>query len=270
MKWLLNALSSSVGRKFVMAITGLLLCGFLVAHLAGNLLLWVSDQAYNDYAHKLHEQALLLAVAETGLFALFIIHIVFAFQLTIGNTLARGTGYANQKAKGEGYGFGFGRPDTWMAISGTLVLGYICLHLIDFKFELRGEGFYNDAHGNELLPAAKAEALLKSSTSTIGYLAGIIFLTLHLMHGVPSLFQSLGIYHKKYNGLIKVAGLLFAISMGVGFGSFLLWAHSRPPSTPEAVHVKPAAQRGHVAESAAEIHEAESAAETPKPAEAAK
>ena len=242
MKWLLNALSSSVGRKFVMAITGLLLCGFLVAHLAGNLLLWVSAEAYNDYAHKLHEQALLLAVAETGLFALFIIHIVLAFRLTIGNNSARGQGYAVQKAKGEGDGFGFGRPDTWMAISGTIVLGYICLHLIDFKFELRGSQFYEDAHGNELLPAAKAEALLKTGTSTIGYLAGIVFLTLHLMHGIPSLFQSLGINHKKYNDLIRKSGLLIAVAIGAGFASFLFWAHSRPPAKPEAVHLKPAAE----------------------------
>lgn len=269
MKWLLNALSSSVGRKFVMAITGLLLCGFLLAHLAGNLLLWVSADAYNQYAHKLHEQALLLAVAETGLFALFIIHILLAFRLTIGNSLARGPGYAVQKAKGEGDGFGFGRPDTWMAISGTIVLGYICLHLVDFKFELRGDGFYKDAHGEELLPAAKAEALLKSATSTIGYLAGIVFLTLHLMHGVPSLFQSLGINHKKYNDLIRKSGLLFAIAMGAGFGSLLFWAHSQPPAKSESVPMKAAVNPTHKAESLPET-EPETAKADAAPAEAAK
>lgn len=223
MKWLLNALSSSVGRKFVMAITGLLLCGFLVVHLAGNLLLLVGADAYNDYAHKLHSQGPLLAVAETGLFGLFIAHIVLAFKLTVGNKLARGQNYAVQQAKGDGDGFGFGRPDTWMAVSGAIVLGYIVLHLIDFKLQLRGDISYEG-----LTPYDKALAILRTPLSAIGYLAGFVFLGLHLMHGVPSLFQTLGISHKKYNNLIRIAGLLFVIALVVGNVVLVGWANTRP------------------------------------------
>lgn len=229
MKWLLNALTSSIGRKFVMAITGLLLCGFLVVHLAGNLLLLVGAQAYNDYAHNLHKQEGLLMIAETGLFALFIIHIVIAFKLTVGNRLARGRGYAIQQHKGEGDGVGFGRPDTWMALSGVVVLGYIILHLIDFKFQLRPDVAYAG-----LEPFDKAVAILKTPLSAVGYLAGFAFLGLHLMHGIPSLFQTLGLHHKKYNGLIRLAGLLFVIGLVLGNALIVGWANSRLETAPDA------------------------------------
>jgi len=206
-----------------MAITGLLLCGFLVVHLAGNLLLLVGAEAYNDYAKKLHDQGALLAVAETGLFALFIMHIVLAFKLTVGNKIARGQNYAVQQFKGEGDGFGFGRPDTWMAVSGAVVLGYIVLHLIDFKLQLRGDISYAG-----LTPYDKALAILRTPLSAIGYLAGFVFLGLHLMHGLPSLFQTLGLNHKKYNNLIRVGGLLFVVALVVGNAVIVGWANTRP------------------------------------------
>ena len=88
-KWIMTLLSSSLGQKFVMGITGLLLCSFLVVHLAGNLLVYVGADAYNSYAHDLHSM-LLLPVAETGLFLLLFAHIALAFKLT--SEFARDTG----------------------------------------------------------------------------------------------------------------------------------------------------------------------------------
>src|SRR5262249_49844808 len=73
--WLTRAFSSSIGKKLVMAVTGLGLCGFLVVHLAGNLLLYAGEKPYDDYAHSLHAQAALLLVAEIGLLLLFVGHI---------------------------------------------------------------------------------------------------------------------------------------------------------------------------------------------------
>lgn len=232
MKWLLNALSSSLGRKFVMAITGLLLCGFLVAHLAGNLLLWAGADVYNGYAHKLHEQAALLLVAEIGLFALFAVHIVLAFRLTGGNRIARGQEYAVKQNKGEGDGVGWGRPDSFMFISGLVILGFLILHLSDFKF--------NDGDG--LAPFDKARAVLRTPLRTAGYLTGFLFLFLHLLHGVASTFQTLGINHKKYNQLIKIVGVLFSASVCIGFASCVgwAWAFTGAPSTTPAPAVEQA------------------------------
>lgn len=227
MGWLLRALSTSVGRKFVMAITGLLLCGFLVAHLAGNLLLYVGAQQYNEYAHALHKNEALLMVAESGLFALFIAHIVIAFQISAENRAARKVGYAMSQSKQEGrYAADGSRPDSWMLATGIVVLGFLVLHLIDFKFEKRQEpGLYKGANGQPVQPAEKAANLLKTPITRIGYGIGCLFLIFHLAHGFQSAFQTLGANHPKYTPLIKLVSLLFAIAIGVGFALFpLVWS----------------------------------------------
>ncbi len=259
MKWLLNALASSVGRKFVMAITGLLLCGFLVVHLAGNLWLLVGPEAYNKYAKNLHDLGPLLAVAETGLFGLFLAHIALAFKLTIGNKQARGQQYAVQNFKGEGDGVGFGRPDTWMAVSGAIVLGYIVLHLIDFKLQLRSDIAYAG-----LTPYDKALAILRTPLSAIGYLAGFVFLGLHLMHGIPSLFQTLGICHKKYNNLIRIGGLLFVFALVLGNVVLVGWANTR--LSDKSAVTKPASKN---AAATSDVAEAPKSDAVEKPAAAA-
>lgn len=265
MKWLLNALASSVGRKFVMAITGLLLCGFLVVHLAGNLKLLAGAESYNTYAENLHSLGPILAVAEIGLFALFIIHIVLAFKLTVGNKLARGQQYAVQNFKGDGDGVGFGRPDTWMAVSGAIVLGYIVLHLIDFKLQLRSDVAYAG-----LTPYDKALAILKTPLSAIGYTAGFVFLGLHLMHGVPSLFQTLGICHKKYNNLIRVGGLLFVIGLVTGNVILVGWANTRPATSAASKKIDaPAKADAETAKPETDSKPDEAKTEAEKPVEAA-
>lgn len=241
MSWLMKALSTSVGRKFVMAITGLLLCGFLVAHLAGNLLLYVGAQAYNDYAHALHKQAGLLAVAEVGLFLLFVAHIVIALQVSAENKLARSVGYVMRQSKQEGRNADEKwRPDSWMLFTGIAVLAFVILHLIDFRLELRASSFY-EANGAKLEPFDKAKALLSWSNSitVIGYSLGCLFLGMHLSHGFQSAFQTLGLNHPKYTPTIKLVSLLFAALIGFGFASFpLLWAnqnHSSSPVPPPSV-----------------------------------
>jgi succinate dehydrogenase / fumarate reductase cytochrome b subunit len=227
----MNALSTSVGRKVVMSITGLLLCGFLVVHLAGNLLLYAGDdgKTYNEYAHALHKNTGLLMIAETGLFALFIAHIVIALQVSAENRAARKVGYAMTRSKQEGrYVLEGFRPDTWMLATGMIVLGFLMLHLIDFKMEWRSAVFY-EANGQKLEPFDKAKALLSTSNmlTIFGYAVGSFALLAHLAHGFQSAFQTLGINHPKYTPLIKLVGLLFAIAIGVGFATFpLIWAWS--------------------------------------------
>lgn len=248
MRWLLNALSTSVGRKVVMSITGLLLCGFLVAHLAGNLLLYVPDggHSYNEYAHALHKQAALLAIAEIGLFGLFIAHIVIALQVSAENRAARKVGYAVTRSKQEGRIAMEGlRPDTWMLATGIIVLGFLILHLMDFKLELRDKAFYTTEAGGKLEPFDKAMRLLSSSNliTIVGYTFGSLMLLAHLAHGFQSAFQTLGINHPKYTPLIKLVGLVFAIVIGVGFASFPILGFFRgaPPSPrPPVTNLTPA------------------------------
>ena len=208
-----------------MAITGLLLCGFLVAHLAGNLLLPAGGTLFNDYAKKLHENEGLLMVAETGLFAIFVLHLYLAFSLTGGNVMARGKGYAVTESKREDT-ISKARPDKWMIGSGIVLLIYICLHLFDFKLHRLGmdDELTRLAGGSEAVTTEVAIHVLKSPVTMIGYAAGFVFLFAHLSHGVSSAFQSLGISHPKYNSLIRYGGLAFAGLISIGFFVVLGWA----------------------------------------------
>jgi succinate dehydrogenase cytochrome b subunit len=217
LRWFFRLLSSSIGQKFVMAITGLLLCGFLVAHLEGNLLLFASAEKYNAYAHFLHSQELLLMVAETGLFLLFFAHIYLAFSTAWGNVRGRVNHYAVKQSKLPS-GLMATRPSTWMFASGAVVLGFVILHLIDMKFQARPDITYLDEH-NPNAPYTNALAVLGNPISRVVYTLGVIVLGFHLAHGVSSAFQSLGLNHPKYTPLIKWIGLLFAFAITVGFAS---------------------------------------------------
>jgi len=211
-------LASSIGKKVQMGISGLLLCGFLVAHLGGNLLLYLPDdgKAYNEYAHALHSQKLLLPVAEIGLVLLFAWHLLLAFTTNKDNTDARPVGYALQRSKQEQGPISQPASSVMMA-TGVVVLLFVLLHLADFKFELRNAG----PAGEE--PYAKAVRLLKDPITCIGYILGTLVLGYHVLHGFQSAFQSLGLNHPKYTPLIKQASFAFAILVGLGFASLPLW-----------------------------------------------
>src|SRR5690606_9736103 len=125
--WLTAALNSSVGKKFVMGGTGLFLCVFLVIHLAGNLLLYVGAESYNHYAHTLHSNPALIAVAEVILYAAFIVHIALAVKSHFANRAARGHEYALKQTKRSDRAVNVAgmTPDTTMFVTGAVVFGFL-------------------------------------------------------------------------------------------------------------------------------------------------
>ena len=218
--WLLRLLSSSIGQKFVMGLTGLLLCGFLVAHLAGNLLLFAGAKPFNDYAHALHAQWELLAVAEAGLLLLFVAHVYLAFATTIGNYKARTESYVLKQTKVPGRIIG---ANSWMFASGAVVLGFVILHLIDLRFAgLRSSIKYLEESDPEA-PFRNTVAVLSNPISRAVYFVGVIILGVHLSHGFASAFQSLGLNHPKYTPLIKILGKIFAVVIAIGFASIVVF-----------------------------------------------
>ena len=218
----MKVLSSSIGKKFLMGITGLLLCGFLAVHLSGNLLLFASSDAYNRYAHTLHAREELLLIAEVGLFALFVVHIVLAFQTARINNRGRQVSYAMKETKILDRNLVAPlSPENWMVWSGIVVLGFLVLHLADFTFELRLRGSESEE------PFDKAVRLLKDPISATVYVLGSIVLGFHVSHGVYSAFRSLGATHPKYSGFIKWFGVVFAVAIAIGFASFPFWAAFR-------------------------------------------
>ena len=227
MSLLVKALSSSVGKKFVMGFTGLLLCGFLVAHLAGNLLLYVGPDAYNKYAHTLHSQPAILFGVEIVLYALFVTHILLALRVTQENRSARGHAYAIKKSKLEAAPHTTSspvHPEAWMFTSGAIVLFFLLVHLLQFTWEKWP--WFTTPTGEE--PFAKAIRILNDNFTAGVYLIGVIILGIHLWHGFASAFQSLGITHPKYAAAIKWIGVLFASVIAVGFASFVFFARMAP------------------------------------------
>jgi succinate dehydrogenase / fumarate reductase, cytochrome b subunit len=219
LRWFFRLLSSSIGQKFVMGITGLLLCGFLAAHLAGNLLLFAGAEWFNDYAHKLHEQWELVAVAEAGLVVLFLAHIYLAFATSFGNAQARDEQYAIKQPKVRGRVIG---ANTWMFASGAVVLGFVLLHLVDLRLGLRpGMKYLHESDPSA--PFKNTLMILSNPVSRVFYTIGAIILGIHLSHGFASAFQSLGLNHPKYMRLIKIVGLLFSVAIAVGFASIALF-----------------------------------------------
>ena len=206
LNWLARVLSSSIGRKTGMAISGLLLTGFVITHLLGNLSLLQSNAAFNAYAQKLEDLGPLLWVAEIGLAGLFLFHIVLALMVSLRNKSARSVGYRVSKDTGQAT-----VGSKTMRISGIVLLIFLIIHILDFRFKkLIG------AEGSEDL----ANLVVERVTSPLGltiYLLGAILLGFHLSHGFKSAFQTLGFRNNKFNGAIQCLGYALAIGLALGF-----------------------------------------------------
>jgi succinate dehydrogenase / fumarate reductase cytochrome b subunit len=206
LRWIGNALASSVGKKLVMGLTGLLLVGFLVEHLHGNLKLYEGDgEGFNEYVDYLQGFGPLLLIAEVGLAALFLCHIFLAIRLTLENRQARDERYVVRSNRGKET---FGSVS--MFVTGALLLGYIIKHLLDFRF---ADGFFDDPKG------AVMSTLHQPGTAFI-YVVASIVLGIHLSHGFRSAFQSLGASHPKLDPILERAGWGIAVFFALGFGSF--------------------------------------------------
>ena len=216
MSWILNALASSVGRKLVMALTGLFLAVFLVIHLAGNFLLYAGAGPYDAYAHTLHSQKAFLIFSEVLLYGAFAAHIYLAFRLTKDNWGARKKLYReNRDKRDDRIGAGWIAPEKWMLFSGLIVLGFTVLHVADFKFEIGWGGELA-----ELSPYGQAQVILSNWLRAAIYTAGCIILGVHVGHGFQSAWQSLGVNHPRITGLLRWASVIFGLVVAVGFSSF--------------------------------------------------
>jgi len=206
---LLRFLSSSVGTKILVALTGLGFAAFLVTHLAANLLVLVDAHAYNEYSHKLTSNPLIY-IAEAGLAALFLVHAFKAVFVTLRNRQARGDGYAVKKRAGHT------SRKTWasttMILSGLWLLLFVVIHLKTFKFG----PWYETPDGMRDLTRLVRE-VYGEPLHVVFYVLSMVVVGLHLSHGLSSAFQSMGLEHPRYNGLIRGTGLTVAIVMGLGF-----------------------------------------------------
>jgi len=230
-------LMSSIGKKFVMGLSGLLLIGFVATHLAGNLLIFSGSQAYNDYAAKLHSLGPFLWLAEIGLLALFGLHVVYAYWLAAENRASRGDErYEVAYKSKQQTTFLNLAPRSWMAISGSIVLIFLVWHLIDMRFGLRDkvdptfEGYVDagleDESGRPLfLRYERAVQILSTPISFGLYTVGAVLLGFHLAHGASSWFRSVGLEVYGLGGPLKKIGVALAVAIGLGFASIPVYVY---------------------------------------------
>jgi succinate dehydrogenase / fumarate reductase cytochrome b subunit len=208
MNWLISTVKSSVGKKFMMSITGLCFCGFLVGHLSGNLTIYGGKEMFNNYAAHLHALGVLLVFVEWVLLTLALIHVVTGMTLFYQNFRARPVRYkVNKRAGGRTLGSGT------MPYTGILLLLFVVLHLVNFHFA-------DKTHTTIYAIVSKA---FTNPITVLIYTAAMVVAGIHISHGFWSAFQTLGANHPKYLPFIRTLGLVFALIVTIGFGALPIY-----------------------------------------------
>jgi len=203
MNWFVETFRTSIGKKLLMAVTGLGFIGFIIVHLMGNLTLFAGRDVFNAYVAKLHEYELLIVAAEIGLFTFAVIHVITGLLLFLANRRARDVRYAVQKS-GGGRNIG----SATMPYTGFVILLFVILHLSNFSFaDVTDRTMYDVVY-----------ATFSSWVYVIVYVAVMAVVAIHIRHGFWSLFQSLGLNHDKYMPALRRISVALAVVVGVGFG----------------------------------------------------
>ena len=205
-QFLRTLVSSSIGKKFLMALTGLAGIGFLAVHLGGNLVIYRGPDSFNAYAHFLHSIPLLF-VFEIGLFCVFGVHVLFGVILAIGNWRSRPVAYLKRKTAGAS-----NVASSTMVYSGLVVLAFMTMHVLTITNAAAGMEEYD-----------RVLFALSDSYGAITYIFGVLALGFHLFHGASSTIQSLGIRHPKYIGLISFVGQAATVILAGCFASIPLY-----------------------------------------------
>ena len=206
---------SSIGKKMIVALTGVILMFFVVGHLLGNLQIFLGPRWVNDYAEHLRDLGVLLWVVRIGLLAAVLLHILFTISLAIDNRRARPQNYKKKESVKASF------ASRHMVASGLVVLAFIIFHLLHFT----GRRF------NPRFPLLKSDPLnhydvysmmvygFQNYYVSAFYIVGLFLLTLHLTHGASSFFQSLGLNDKKMTPKLAKAARVFAWLLFIGYTS---------------------------------------------------
>jgi len=207
MNWVVRTLGTSVGKKQLMAVTGMMFLLFLAVHLIGNLTIYGGVPVFNAYVDKLHGLGALLVVAEVAMLLAALIHITTAVILFFENRRARPVKYAVDKS-GSG-----GR--TWssrtMPYTGLLILLFVVIHLTS------ASRFFTDRTAKTTFQILTD--LFSHQGYIVFYLVSMVIVAFHVRHGLWSAFQTVGANHPKYTPFIEKLSLFFAFIVGIGFGS---------------------------------------------------
>ncbi len=204
-------LRSSIGRKVLMAGTGLALLGFVIGHLLGNLLVFQGRDALNAYAAWLQSRPPMLWTARIGLLAVFSLHVYLGLTLALENRAARPDRYTQNAAVQTTV------SSRTIALSGLVVLAFLVFHLLHFTFGMvdRAHTHLTDAAGRPDVYGMVVHGF-QNPLIAGSYIVAMLLLGMHLEHGTASLFQTVGINHSSYTPAIRKACLLLVALIVLG------------------------------------------------------
>ena len=209
---IIKLLTSSVGRKILMAITGLLLSFFMAFHLFGNLFLFVGEAAFNGYVEKLHKLGFLIRIAEFFLVLFVFSHAYSGILLWVKNRKAKKvvSSYSKENTPGAA---------KYAAFTGSIVFIFLATHWstfwYKFNFDLRGMSYY--------YVVTESQVGFGSPLVSIFYIIAIALLGYHLKHGITSAGQTLGIIGTKYEKTYNNIAAIFWFWIPLGFISIPVW-----------------------------------------------
>ena len=214
-----NVFGSSLGKKYIMAVTGLLMFLFVIGHLAGNLQIFLGTEAINRYGHFLQSNPELIWPARLFLLIMFALHIWAAIKLSAENKAARPIGYAAYQPVGSSY------ASRTMLMSGIIIFVFVVYHLLHFTVQVE---YVNLTHQNfmDFMDPAKRHDIFKMMIVGFNnlwvsgfYVLGIALLCLHLSHGASSMFQSIGWKNQAYGPILDKLARLAALLIFLGYAS---------------------------------------------------
>lgn len=207
----MSLIQSSIGRKIIMGVCGGVWAGFVFGHMAGNMLILVSAEAYNKYGHAIVSNKPLLYGTEAILLATVLIHAILGIYITVQSRMARGSKYA-MTPRGEKKSTTASRT---MIYHGSILLFFIVYHLITFKY---GPVYMVSYGGEEMRDLSRLiMEVFQDPIYVVGYITCLLLLGWHLSHGVHSLFQTLGWNHPKYTPKLKIISRVYAVVVTAGF-----------------------------------------------------
>jgi succinate dehydrogenase / fumarate reductase cytochrome b subunit len=213
---------SSVGKKYLMAVSGFALVFFVVGHLLGNLQIFIGPEAINRYGHFLQSTPELLWPARIGLVLLVLLHIISAIKLSQENRAARPVPYQNYEVVAASY------ASRTMLMSGIIVLVFIIYHLLHFTAQvsyvnLTGQSFVDFADPQKRHDVFKMMVVgFRQPVVSLFYILGVGLLCLHLSHGIGSMFQSMGWKNKYYGKFLDKMAKVIAWVLFLGYISIPL------------------------------------------------
>jgi len=214
MRFIINFYNSSIGKKWIVALTGLVLIAYVIGHLIGNLQIYISPEQINWYAEKLHSMGPLLWVIRAFLLACFALHIVTTIKLAIENRKARPDRYAVKKNVRTT------AAARTMVVSGLILLCFVIFHLLQFTIRPESLGIksYMLPTGHPDVYTMIIKGFLNPFASGF-YILGMFLLCSHLSHGFSSFFQTLGLNSQKIAHGLEIGGTALAWLIFAGYTS---------------------------------------------------